>query len=56
MTASSLTHGMTPSMRARNFSRRETFFLSANSARAKLAWWGMPYSLKNTRLAVSNKS
>src|SRR5436190_5226618 len=56
MTASSLGHGMTSSMRARNFSRRVIFFLAANSAWAKLVWWVMPCSLENTLLAVCNKS
>jgi hypothetical protein len=43
-------------MRARNFSRRVTFFFPANSAWAKLLWWIMHGSLDNPRLAVCNKS
>jgi hypothetical protein len=46
---------MTSSMRARNFSRRVFFFLSANSACAKLGWWIMPESLGNDGGAVSDK-
>jgi len=44
MTACSLEHGMTSSMRDRSFSRRIVFFLAANSARKKLRWWVMPPS------------
>jgi hypothetical protein len=43
-------------MRARNFSRRVTFFFPANSAWAKLLWWIMRGSLSNPRLVVCNKS
>lgn len=43
MTASNCFHGMTSSMRARNFSRRVIFFLEANSAWLKLVWWVMQH-------------
>ena len=56
MTASSLAHGMSVSMRARNFSRRVVFFLPANSAWAKVVWWVMPRSVEPTRAAVCQKT
>ena len=55
MTASNLAHGITSSMRVRNFSRRVVFFLAANSAWAKLVWWVIPSSLENIRPTVCNK-
>jgi hypothetical protein len=42
-------------MRARNFSRRVTFFLAANPAWEKLGWWVMPGSLENPAVTVSIK-
>lgn len=46
-TASRAARGMISSRRARNFSRRVIFFLSANSAGEKLVWGVTPLSLGN---------
>ena len=56
MTASSCAHGITASIRVRNFSRRVVFFLAANSAWAKLGGCVMPHSLSQPRAAVASKS